>query len=51
MSKPGERNRLNEDHGRKQSSSKRVLFSFSSLMSVSVTGIRLIPISGYRRAY
>lgn len=27
MSKPGERNRLNEDHGRKQSSSKLVLFS------------------------
>ena len=26
MSKPGERNRLNEDHGRKQSSSKLVLF-------------------------
>lgn len=44
MSKPGEKYRQNEDHGRKQSSSKLVLFSFSSLLPVSVTGIRLIHI-------
>lgn len=34
MSKPGERNRLNEDHGRKQSSSKPALFFFSFLCNV-----------------
>lgn len=34
MSKPGERNKLNEDHGRRQSSSKLSVFS-SSVMSVS----------------
>lgn len=42
MSKPAERNRLNEDHGRKQSSSKLVLFSsFSSFTNAcfSVSGI------------
>lgn len=36
MSRPGERNKLNEDHGRRQSSSKLSLFS-SSVMSVSGT--------------
>lgn len=39
MSRPGERIKLNEDHGRRQSSSKPALFS-SSVMFVSVTGLR-----------
>lgn len=36
MSKPGERNKFNEDHGKKQSSSKlvRVFFSSSSFYSL-----------------
>lgn len=37
MSRPGERNKLNEDHGRRQSSSKLSLFFPSSVMSVSGT--------------
>lgn len=39
MSKPGERNRLNEDHGRKQSSSKLVRFP----PSLSLSSILLMP--------
>lgn len=35
MSRPGERNKLNEDHGRRQSSSKLSVFFSSSVMSVS----------------